>query len=36
MGHANATSMFQAGARTVDAMIDVLARLHDRIRAEIG
>jgi probable F420-dependent oxidoreductase len=32
----NATSMFQAGARSVDAMIDVLARLHDRIRAEIG
>jgi len=32
----NATAMFQAGARSVDAMIDVLARLHDRIRAEIG
>ena len=32
----NATAIFQAGARTVDAIIDALARLHDKIRAEIG
>ena len=32
----NATAIFQAGARSVDAIIDSLARLHDRIRAEIG
>jgi probable F420-dependent oxidoreductase len=32
----NATAIFQAGARSVDAMTDSLARLHDRIRAEVG
>jgi len=32
----NATAIFQAGARSVDAIIDALARLHDRIRAEVG
>ena len=32
----NATAIFQAGARSVDAISDELARLHDRIRAEIG
>ena len=32
----NATAIFQAGARSVDAMTDELARLHDRIRAEVG
>lgn len=32
----NATAIFQAGARTVDAIIDSLATLHDKIRAEIG
>ena len=32
----NATAIFQAGARSVDAMTDALARLHDRLRAEIG
>ena len=32
----NATAIFQAGARSVDAIGDELARLHDRIRAEIG
>ena len=32
----NATAIFQAGARSVDAMTDVLARFHDRIRAEVG
>jgi hypothetical protein len=32
----NATAIFQAGARSVDAMTDQLSRLHDRIRAEVG
>jgi hypothetical protein len=32
----NATAIFQAGARTVDAIIDALARLHDKIRAAIA
>jgi len=32
----NATAIFQAGARSVDAITDALARLHDRIRAEVG
>jgi len=32
----NATAIFQAGARSVDAMIDVLRILHDRIRAVTG
>jgi probable F420-dependent oxidoreductase len=32
----NATAVFQAGARSVDAMIDVLGTLHSRIRAEVG
>jgi probable F420-dependent oxidoreductase len=32
----NATAIFQAGARSVDAMTDHLHRLHDRIRAEVG
>jgi len=32
----NATAIFQAGARTVDAIIDSLARLHEKIRAETG
>jgi alkanesulfonate monooxygenase SsuD/methylene tetrahydromethanopterin reductase-like flavin-dependent oxidoreductase (luciferase family) len=32
----NATAVFQAGARSVDAMIDALAGLHDRLRAEVG
>jgi probable F420-dependent oxidoreductase len=32
----NATAIFQAGARSVDAIADELARLHDRIRAEVG
>lgn len=31
----NATAIFQAGARSVDRMLDELARLHDRIRAEV-
>jgi probable F420-dependent oxidoreductase len=32
----NATAMFQAGARSVDAMIETLQTLHDRIRTEVG
>ena len=32
----NGTAIFQAGARTVDTIIDALARLHEKIRAEIG
>jgi alkanesulfonate monooxygenase SsuD/methylene tetrahydromethanopterin reductase-like flavin-dependent oxidoreductase (luciferase family) len=31
----NATAIFQAGARSVDAIADELARLHDRIRREV-
>jgi alkanesulfonate monooxygenase SsuD/methylene tetrahydromethanopterin reductase-like flavin-dependent oxidoreductase (luciferase family) len=30
----NATAVFQAGARSVDAMLDALGALHDRIRKE--
>jgi probable F420-dependent oxidoreductase len=32
----NATAIFQAGARSVDAMTEQLGRLHDRLRAEVG
>jgi probable F420-dependent oxidoreductase len=32
----NATAIFQAGARSVTAIIDVLAVLHGRLRAEVG
>lgn len=32
----NATAVFQAGARSVDAMLEALGRLHGRIRAEVG
>jgi hypothetical protein len=32
----NATAIFQAGARSVAAMVDALGRLHARLRAEIG
>src|SRR5688500_5715547 len=32
----NATAIFQAGARSVDGMLDALAALHGRIRAETG
>jgi probable F420-dependent oxidoreductase len=32
----NATAMFQAGARSVDAMIEGLGLLHGRLRAEVG
>ncbi len=30
----NVTAIFQSGARSIDAMIDTLGQLHDRIRAE--
>lgn len=32
----NATALFQAGARSVDTMIDALAALHLRLRKEVG
>ena len=32
----NATAVFQAGARSVDAMLDQLAQLHEKIRAALG
>src|SRR6185436_12979012 len=32
----NATAIFQSGARSLDAMIDVLQTLHDRIRRALG
>ena len=30
------TAIFQAGARSVDAMIDELAMLHGKLRAAVG
>ena len=35
-GALNATAVFQAGARSVDAMVDVLARAYEAIRREVG
>ena len=35
-GALNATAIFQAGSRSVDAMIDVLGRAYEAIRAEVG
>jgi probable F420-dependent oxidoreductase len=32
----NATAIFQSGARSVQAITDTLATLHDKIRAEVG
>ena len=32
----NATAIFQAGARSVDAMIDALGALHGKIRGAVG
>jgi len=32
----NATAIFQAGTRSVDAIAEQLGRLHERIRAEVG
>ncbi len=35
-GTLNATAIFQSGARSVDAIIDTLVRIHDRLRAATG
>jgi hypothetical protein len=35
-GALNATAMFQAGARSVNALIDQLGILHGRLRASVG
>ncbi|MEQ8860092.1 MAG: LLM class F420-dependent oxidoreductase [Pseudomonadales bacterium] len=35
-GALNATAIFQSGARSVDAIIDLLGTLHERIRAAVG
>lgn len=35
-GAVNATAIFQAGARTADALIDVLGELHERLRRTVG
>jgi probable F420-dependent oxidoreductase len=35
-GAINATAIFQSGARSVDAIIEVLGTVHDRIRAALG
>ena len=32
----NATSIFQSGARSIDAMLDVLGQVHERLRAATG
>jgi hypothetical protein len=32
----NATAIFQAGARSVDAMLEALGALHGALRAEVG
>lgn len=32
----NATAIFQAGARSIDDMVDALAKLHDRLHQELG
>ncbi|MDH3598559.1 MAG: LLM class F420-dependent oxidoreductase [Candidatus Tectomicrobia bacterium] len=32
----NATAVFQSGARSLDAMIEALGRIHDRLRREVG
>jgi alkanesulfonate monooxygenase SsuD/methylene tetrahydromethanopterin reductase-like flavin-dependent oxidoreductase (luciferase family) len=35
-GAVNATAIFQSGARSVEAIIDVLGRIHDRLRTVTG
>ncbi len=35
-GSLNAMAMFQAGYRSIDALIDKLAGMHERIRKEFG
>lgn len=32
----NATAVFQSGARSVEAMIEALGKIHDRLRSEVG
>jgi alkanesulfonate monooxygenase SsuD/methylene tetrahydromethanopterin reductase-like flavin-dependent oxidoreductase (luciferase family) len=32
----NATAIFQSGSRSVDAMLDALRAIHDRLRQEVG
>lgn len=32
----NATAIFQAGSRSIDAILDALQIIHDRLRAEVG
>jgi probable F420-dependent oxidoreductase len=32
----NATAVFQSGARSVEAMIEALGNIHDRLRSEVG
>ena len=32
----NATAVFQAGARSIEAMIEALGQIHDRLRREVG
>ena len=32
----NATAIFQAGSRSVDAMLDALSAIHDKLRLEVG
>jgi probable F420-dependent oxidoreductase len=35
-GAVNATAIFQSGARSIDAIIDTLGRVHDRLRSVTG
>lgn len=35
-GALNATAIFQSGARSIDAIIDTLGAIHDRLRAALG
>lgn len=32
----NATALFQSGARSIEAMIEALGHIHDRLRREVG
>jgi hypothetical protein len=32
----NATAVFQAGARSLEALIDALGQIHERLRHEVG
>ena len=35
-GALNATAIFQSGARSIDAIIDTLAAIHERLRSALG